>query len=159
MNALARMCLAIAFVTVACGATSKPALVATSEEDCGDMVDPADACPLVESCPNIPTGPATDTDNDGCPGHGGVPAATACNSDERRFTEIAAALKQVPKLTALRITSSVTGCADVLRGGLERAGIAHDRLETFTPARHSATHCDRWGYFSVVAWDGGRCNP
>jgi hypothetical protein len=152
------MCLVIACVTAACGATSKPALVATADEDCGDMVDPAtDACPLVESCPNGSSGPPTDTDNDGCPGHGGVPAAAACNSDARRFGAIAAALKQAPKLTTLLITSSVTGCADALRAGLEREGIAHDRLETFTPARHSATHCDRWGYFSVAAWDGGRC--
>ncbi len=146
----------LTLIASACGPT-KPALVATADEDCGDMVDPADACPLVEGCPNAPKPKAVDTDDDGCPGHGGIPFATACNSDAQRFAQIAAALQQVPKLTTLRITSSVTGCADVIRAGLEHAGVPHDRLETFTRPTHSVTHCDRWGYFSIVAWGGGRC--
>jgi hypothetical protein len=153
----ASLTITITVLTVACGVTSRPALPTTPEEDCGDMVDPTDACPLLDGCPNSHTSPSTDTDDDGCPGHGGIPFAAACNSDGGRFMEIAAALRQKPKLTTLRITSSVTGCADGLRSGLERAGIAHDRLETFTRPTHSATPCDRWGYFSVVAWDGGRC--
>jgi hypothetical protein len=152
------MGLTLVLLTIACGVTSKPALVATADDDCGDMVDPADACPLVEGCPNNQQArKAADTDDDGCPGNGGVPFATACNSEPRRFAQIAAALQQAPRLTTLRITSSVTGCADALRSGLERAGIPHERLETFTRPKHSATHCDRWGYFSVGAWDGGRC--
>lgn len=144
----------VTLLAVACGAASKPAVVA---DDCGDMVDPGvDGCPLLEGCPSKQT-QSTDTGNDGCPGHGGVPAATACDSDARRFTEVAASLQQMPKLTTLRITSSVPGCAHAIRDGLVRAGFANDRLETFTPPDHD--HCDRWGYFSIVAWDGARCAP
>jgi hypothetical protein len=122
------------------------------------MVDPADVCPLLDGCPHT-NGKSTsaDADADGCPDPGGVPFAADCQSDERRLANIAAEIQQRPKLTTLRITSGVAGCAETLRAGLERAGIQRERLETLTHPKQASTHCEKWGYFSIAAWDGGRC--
>jgi hypothetical protein len=157
---LARAGVVAAVVTLlACGASTSathPRSILAAPEDCGDMVDPADVCPIHDGCPRVNDGHSSETDNDGCPGEGGIPFATTCDGDAQRFAHIAVEILLRPKLTTLRIRSSAEGCSEVLRLGLERAGVAHERIETRQSQEHSS-QCQRWGYFSVAAWDGGRC--
>lgn len=121
------------------------------------MPDPADVCPLLDGCLHSSDGGlrASD-DNDGCPGSGGVPFATSCDGDERRFASIAREVLQRPKLTKLRVTSGVAGCADLVRRGLERAGVSLDRIEARDENR--ASTCERWAHFSIQTWDSHRCD-
>ena len=118
----------------------------------GCIPDLNDACPLVDGCPGRDNGPAA-RDDDGCPGPGGVPFAADCRSDERRLLEIAAEIQKRPQLTTLKITSHVARCAETVRAGLERAGVARGRIET-APRTGGA---DSWAYFEIAAWGGERC--
>jgi hypothetical protein len=145
----------IAVVGVSCRHATKPPAEPTPA-DCGDRADLTDACPLVDGCRGASQNQA-DEDEDGCPGAGGVPYATGCRGDEKRFAAIAAEIGRRPKLTKLRIVSRVRGCPDLVREGLERAGVPHTRLEVVEEA--GDPRCDEWARFEIAAWEGRSCGP
>jgi hypothetical protein len=157
---------AAVLAAIACGAPSRPApvakpaptgRVAAPAADCGDRIDPNDACPLLDGCARDSHRDAGTDEDDGCPGAGGIPFASTCHEEDRRFAAFAAEIARRPSLTTLRIVSSVTGCAQRVRDGLERAGVAAARLEAVT--RGAPDPCDDWVRFEIAAWDGRRCEP
>jgi hypothetical protein len=150
--------LALVLAGIACVHHSKPTADAPAgDTDCGDIPDVNDVCPLVDGCPGAKSEGSASEDTDGCPGASGIPYAINCPGDERRFAAIADEIRRRPKLTMLRIESSVPGCADAVRDGLARAGVPPKTIESTT--RDGNAHCAPWAGFQIAAWDGSRCAP
>ena len=157
--------LAFALAALECGAPSRPAADVTPhasdlrkpgsvDAECGDIPDPSDACPLLDGCPGSGTETGHEGD-DGCPGPGGIPSATDCVADESRVAEIARQIRMRPGLTSLRIVSSVPGCSELLRRGIERSGVGSGALVAVT--RGVEDPCARWAHFEVASWEGRAC--
>jgi hypothetical protein len=157
--------LAFTIAALACRAPSRPAADATPhpsdlrkpgsvDANCGDIPDPSDACPLLDGCPGSGTDAGHEGD-DGCPGPGGIPSATDCLADESRISEIARQIRKRPGLTSLRIASSVPGCSELLRRGIERSGVGNVALVAVT--RGVQDPCARWAHFEVASWEGRAC--
>jgi hypothetical protein len=147
---------------LACASRSKPAASVARDApaavvaDCGDLPAADDACPLLDGCPGSArdAGPA-DEGEDGCPGPGGIPAATDCHADEARLAAIARAIRQRPGLTALRVVSGVPGCAEHLRSGIVHAGVGAVALVAATEGTED--RCTPWARFAVTEWRGETC--
>jgi hypothetical protein len=150
--------LVLAIGVGACGARARPAVdtraTETVKADCGDIVDPNDACPLLDGCPGERRDGGSE-DADGCPGPAGIPAATTCLADESRLAAIAREIQKRPRLTMLRIVSSAPGCADQLRKGIERSGDSRAMLVAET--RGDPDPCTPWARFEIASWDGQAC--
>jgi len=157
--------LAFTLAALACGAPSRPAANVTPhasdlrkpgsvDAECGDIPDPSDACPLLDSCPGSGSDAGHEGD-DGCPGPAGIPSATDCLADESRVAEIARQIRMRPGLTSLRIVSSVPGCSELLRQGIERSGVGTVALVAVT--RGVEDPCARWAQFEVASWEGRAC--
>jgi hypothetical protein len=79
-----------------------------------------------------------------------------CGADAGRFAAIANEIRRRPKLSALRVVSSVPGCASAVRDGLVRAG-ATTPIEPVTA--HGDSRCTQWARFEIAAWDARKCGP
>src|SRR5512140_378256 len=148
----------LVFFCAACAGPTRappPAQVTTPrlDADDGDRIDVNDLCPLQDGCASVH--PA-ESGEDGCPRPGAIPTAVGCPTDTRRLTQIARDMGARPSLTRLRIASSVPGCAQAVRDGLERAGVTAARLEIRAAPASRET---RWAYFEIAAWDGVTCAP